>query len=133
MSFQVTAIYQSLKVSLLAQSLGCWKIIHRYAHLYVCFSLWSILLSLTLLKSMLLFLFELEQFLSLSFFYVSLPFAHFISIFPFLCSLSQERTELHDVAEKGDVVAVRKLLKTSININSRTGRVSSTTYILHHS
>ncbi|CAI8024804.1 Ankyrin repeat domain-containing protein 50 [Geodia barretti] len=34
--------------------------------------------------------------------------------------LLEGRTELHDAAERGDVKAVRKLLSTSVNINSRT-------------
>ena len=39
----------------------------------------------------------------------------------------QERTRLHDAAQRGDVEEVRRLLSdTSININSQTEMVSST-------
>ena len=55
-----------------------------------------------------------------------LSFYSVLILFISFHSFSQGRTELHDAAEKGDDVAVRKLLKTSININSRTARVSST-------
>ncbi|CAI8017368.1 Protein TANC2 [Geodia barretti] len=40
--------------------------------------------------------------------------------FRYLQVSTQERTELHDAAERGDVEAVERLLSTSVNINSRT-------------
>ena len=38
--------------------------------------------------------------------------------------LPQGRTELHDAVERGDIVAVKELLKTPNKINCRTERVS---------